>query len=88
MYTVNFEIDSTYSSTFFRSQQVREGECAVQPWDVTVRDPQKYRFAGWNVRLDGNYVQNSDGGNLLLEDIAEYEIYGDVVFVAVFEEIL
>lgn len=87
IYTVGFEIDSTYSSTFFRSQQVREGECAALPWTVTVNDPQRYRLAGWHVRLDGSYVQNPDGGNLLLEDIAEYEIYGNVVFVAVFEEI-
>lgn len=82
-YSVVFSIDRTYSSSFYQPMTVYEGEYVTLPWAVTLNDPENYRLVGWNVMIDGEYVMDGEE-YLLIEDVSEYAINGNVTFVAVF----
>lgn len=83
IFTVSYSIDRTYSTTFFQPTTAYEGEYITLPWAVTLNDPENYRLVGWNVMIDGEYVMEGEE-YLLIEDVSEYAINGNVTFVAVF----
>ena len=83
MYSVTFIVDRTYSTTFFQPTTAYEGEYVSLPWAVTLNDPENYRLVGWNVMIDGEYVMEGEE-YLLIEDVSDYAINGNVTFIAVF----
>ena len=83
VYTVSYSIDRTYSTTFFQPTTAYEGEHISLPWAVTLNDPENYRLVGWNVMIDGEYVMDGEE-YLLIDDISDYAVNGNITFVAVF----
>lgn len=77
IYTVKYDIDSSFSDDFYRNESVLEGYTVNAP---LIKNNLKCKVEGYEFK--GWYVQGDPNETLI--DLETYKIYGDVTLVAVF----